>query len=277
MKIQHLNTIKKAMVKYYNSLNINTVSLEFIQEPLLNQNSKLLKVDKTKKKDKSIVGEISHIHGLELVPAKLLGQGVDFCAGSGSCLLNCLFFSGIQNILKSNTLIKGELTPVIKKRIRRTFLFLRDQSLFYKILTQNINAKNDLAVLMGQKNSFAIRLNVMSDVDFTPYIDSMPHVQFMDYSKVWNRSKPKNYDVTYSSSELVTDRQIINKLKQGNNVAMVFKKGTAPKTWKGFPCISGDLSDDRVNDIKGCILVLDLKTTVKAEKIETAFINRGIK
>ena len=106
-----LKTIQKAMVVYYRSLEISTVKAEFLKESLLNQNSKLKKVDKTDKK-KILV---SHNYGLELVPAKLLGQKVDFCAGSGSCIFECLFFSGIQNILKTKSLINGELTPVIKK------------------------------------------------------------------------------------------------------------------------------------------------------------------
>ncbi len=260
MKKATYKIIRTAAVKYYKSLKVSEVKQEFLKQGLLNQNAKLAK---------SKNGE-SNNWGLELVPSDLIGS-FNFCGQETTCKFECLFFSGTQNILKSNSIIKGELSHAIKKRIRRAFLYLTDQGFFYSLLAQNITNKNEIAKLQGQKSE--IRLNVFSDLDWTAFMDSLTEIKFYDYTKFWDRSSPSNCDITYSASERTTIKQIHEKINQGHNVAMVFN-GKLPESYDGIEVIDGDLSDSRMNDKKGCIVGLKVKQTVKRKEDKNTFTNQ---
>jgi len=121
--------------------------------------------------------------------------------------------------------------------------------------------------LMGK--SIAVRLNTTSDLDWTELTNSLPNVQFYDYTKVWTRKSTANYNLTFSVAEHNTQEQIEEKLNNNESVAIVFHK--LPETYMGFPVVDGDVDDDRYNDVKGTIIGLKYKTTVGG-KDDTSFV-----
>lgn len=258
MNKQLFNLITKASREYYNNLNVLDVKKEFLKDGLLNQNLKLSKGG-------------ANNYGLELVPANLISPKFSFCGNETTCVFTCLFFSGVENILKSNSINNGVLSNTIKKRIRRAFLYLNDKEFFFKLLRTEIQNQELLSELDGKKAFF--RLNVLSDIDFSEFIKSMPNTKFYDYTKYWDRKSFENYHLTYSASERTNEFMIVNKLATGSNVTMVFT-GKIPEVYLGFQVINGDESDNRYNDPNGVIIGLRLKTTVKANK-ESAFLKGG--
>jgi hypothetical protein len=78
---------------------------------------------------------------------------------------------------------------------RRTIQYLKDPGGFKGRLRQEI--------LKGERDDYCIRLNGTSDEDWSDLIESLPNIQFYDYSKVLKRilkNKIPNYHLTYSAS-----------------------------------------------------------------------------
>jgi hypothetical protein len=114
------------------------------------------------------------------------------------------------------------------------------------------------------------RLNTFSDINWietAPWIfERFQGISFYDYTKQWDRESPfKNYHLTYSASERTTDDDIIGKLVQGKNVAVVFNSWSClPTEYLGFPVIDGDKTDVRWKDSEGVIVGLKRKGSLKA-------------
>lgn len=257
--------IARLSSQYAYSLNIEDLWREF-GKGLLNQNAKTGKQQK---------GSNETNYGLELVPAILLSsycrvrklEEFNLCPNyTNDCLLTCLYFSGFQsNIMFANAVFNGQLSPTMKKRIRRTVLYLLDKQFFFCILRGEIKYFFDKASKAGKNVAF--RLNTFSDIDFTSFIKSFPISYFFyDYTKVWGRSSLANYHLTYSASLKTTDAEILEKLKEGNNVAFIFEGKTLPSTYLGYPVIDGDIDDNRYLDGKGLIIGLRRKTTLKRKE-----------
>ena len=249
-------TVKTACHTYYRSLDINTVKLEFMDKKLTTVNSKLNK------------GDNNNI-GLELIPADL-SPGLNICGNETNCKFSCLVFSGLNNMLKTKSIIKGELSSALKIRIRRTFLLKTDSSFFYTLLKAELLGEQLKADLMGQ--SLFVRLNVFSDIDFRPFIDSLPTIQFYDYTKYWERTELNNYHLTYSASERTNNNHITEKLNAGFNVALVVK--TLVDTWNGFDTIDGNKTDNRYSDTRGLPVLLTIKNTVNQKENKNSFLTQ---
>jgi hypothetical protein len=182
--------------------------------------------------------------GVSLLPASLSGQNL--CKGAGDCKYTCLAFSGAGCQITYKRIYDGRLPAPIMSMLYRTKLLLEDRPFFEKVLRYEIEMGKFKAEL--HEMIFAVRLNVTSDVDWSDFASTMPEVQFYDYTKVLNRKSTANYHVTYSASELTTEKNIFSLLKKGN-VAMVFKK--VPTEWNGVKVIDGDQNDNRYEDEKG--------------------------
>jgi hypothetical protein len=241
MDAKTYNILKEKAKAYFASLDSSEVKKEFLKDSLLNQNKKLSKGDNVN-------------FGLELTPSTFVSN-FNMCGGEGACLLTCLVFSGVDNLLKSKSL---ELSNTLKKRIRRTFMFLNEREFFVEKL------KSEVTMLGHTYKNVAVRLNVVSDLDWSKVLDLSSfaeNVKFYDYTKKSsNITNNKRISFTYSASEKDSDEDLQTMLSKGYNVAMVFKK--VPQTWNGFEVIDGDKNDDRYNDKKGVVVGLKQKTTI---------------
>ena len=173
---------------------------------------------------------------LYLQPANKVAK-VTVCAGAklNGCLDGCLISS-------------GQLGMSVAQRAatRRTIIYLLDSKRFYTMLENEITK---LHAKHGDK--VAIRLNGTSDIDFTAFIATMPHVRFYDYSKVYRRLERNdlpNYDLTYSGSAYndkalaITARAAI----KGHRVALAFNTGERKGEFK----MPKDLADFDSTDLR---------------------------
>lgn len=252
MNAKQFRTTVELCKSYMSTLNLDEVKIELIQKGLLTQNKKLSKGD-------------SLNYGLELLPSTL--SGYNTCPNAGVCKLTCIAFTGQGNILHSKKLDNGELTPPLKMKARRTFILLNDREWFDAVLKDEIHSINAKAKHLGKVAHF--RLNTTSDIDWVYLTDELSNVQFYDYTKVWSRVSTPNYRLTFSASEVTTDLMIMQKVRGGENVAVVFND--VPESWNGFQVIDGDVNDDRYSDQSGVIVGLKLKTTIGG-KTETKLV-----
>jgi hypothetical protein len=245
-------TLSNKAKAYFLSLDLKSVKKEFMGD-LLNQNKKLEKGD----------GVLNY--GLELTPSKFCQDEMNMCGNEGKCLFTCLVFSGIDNVMKSSTM---ELSNTLKKRIRRTFLFLKDQKFFLTKLEMEIK----LLSFMTEK--VAIRMNVFSDINWEDIFDlnQFTNVTFYDYTKKVKNIESTKKHFTYSASEKDSDKDLIALLERGMNVAIVFNK--VPTNWNGFEVVDGDIHDRRYEDKKGVVVGLRQKTTMGG-KTESSFIKKA--
>ena len=152
------------------------------------------------------------------------------------------------------------LSAPLKAKARRTFVYLHAKEWFEAFLLIEIKQKHEMAMLVGGNAYF--RLNVTSDLEWIHLTKLTPHISYYDYSKVFNRVSTENYHLTFSADENTTDKQIVDKLSKGENVAIVFNSRELPEKYLNFPVIDGDLNDDRTTDPKGVIIGIRLKVTV---------------
>ena len=193
--------------------------------------------------------------GLSLLPYNLAYEKVNLCPfSSESCRNSCLNFTG-----------KNAFPKVQESRKLKTLMFLQDRTKFLKQVSGEIHT------LKNMYKKLVIRLNTYSDINFQKYnveesktiFELHPDVMFIDYTKnPYTISLFPNYHIIYSADKYnATDEMIIDKLKKGHNVAMVFKD--VPKTWNGFEVIDGDKSDVEWVNRKGIISGLKFKKVIK--------------
>lgn len=194
--------------------------------------------------------------GISLLPYNLANEKVNLCPfSSPSCRSSCLAFSG-----------RGGVPRVNESRKLKTISFLNDRKKFL------LNVSYEISTLELNNEKVVIRLNTLSDIDFQKYklIDGKtifelhPNVTFIDYTKnPYTISLFPNYHIIYSADKYnATDDMIIDKLKRGQNIAMVFKD-KLPKTWNGFEVIDGDKSDIEWVGRKGIITGLSYKNVIR--------------
>ena len=162
---------------------------------------------------------------------------VTVCSGAkfAGCEKPCLIGSGMLG-----------LTTGQAAATRRTIIYLLDPVRFFEMLRKEIANK-----YKKHGDKLAIRLNGTSDIDFTDFIASMPHIRFYDYTKVYARvikNTLANYDLTYSGSAFssksiqMTARAVV----EGHRVAIAFN--TAER--KGEFKVPTDLMDFDSTDLR---------------------------
>lgn len=231
----------------------------------LNSKMKLCAVGSNTKLSKGDSDSILTL-SLSLAPATMAGRG-DICAHrSHSCTEYCLGpWSG-----------RGIFDTVRNARIRKTQLFFDDNKTFKEQLYNDIQMFNEYCI--KNKIQGYARLNIASDIDWMKIkykqkdnktvFDLFPDIKFYDYTKDPKRtSKYSNYRLTYSYSENVTQKQVVDKIKKGINVAVVFEE--LPSTWLGVKVINADTTDLRFEDEVGVICGL----TPKGNKLKKAIKN----
>lgn len=190
-------------------------------------------------------GEDRYLTGiLYIAPAE--EGGVNVCVGSsGCCRIGCLNTAGNPATLSNK----------IGARIRKAKELHLSPDLFYAKLKSDIMVLDSVARHLGFKT--AIRLNGTSDYDFAKDLEDFIReqtakgIRFYDYTKVLTKYKKyRKGDLihqTFSRSEL-NDKQSLEVLKNGGNVAYVFFGKQLPEYYLGHRVINGDTSDLRFLD-----------------------------
>jgi hypothetical protein len=220
---------------------------------------------------------------MHLAPSTLSGHNTCPKATKG-CINACLNTAGRGGMFK-----KGEFTNTIQKaRIRKTQLFYNDREQFMSLLVK------DILLAIKQSNRLGltpvIRLNGTSDISWEKYpvkmgnviysniFEAFGYIQFYDYTKVLGRkvNNISNYSLTFSAAD-GNDNDVIEAMKQGYNIAMVFqlKKTLDMPDYhvignKAVPVFNGDESDLRFLDPKGVVVGLYAKG--KAKKDTSGFV-----
>ena len=192
--------------------------------------------------------------GLHLVPYNISGYNVCKFA-TKSCKEVCLNFSG-----------NGGLSKVQQSRLNKTKYFFEDRDNFMRLLDAEIYFYKKLATIDNKK--LCVRLNLTSDIDFQQiYIDDKTlfekhsDIQFLDYTKDYNRiSFFNNYDLIYSYDQ-VRHKKALDILKRGDKLAVVFEK-EKPKLFEGFNVVDGDIHDLIFLQPKNSVLGLKYKNVV---------------
>ena len=221
--------------KIRQSKAINAKAKKWARDNLayLNSNNSLLgsslKVEKGEKE--GYYTSIMYLQPADKIAIKTL------CAGAklNGCKDPCLISSGQLG-----------MTTAQNAATRRTIIYLLDKAQFFAMLTKEIERKHSK---YGVK--LAIRLNGTSDIDFTDYIASMPHIRFYDYSKILARvqkNKLTNYDLTYSGSAY-SDKSLAitaRAFQLGFRVAIAFNTGERLGEFK----IPSDIADFDTTDLR---------------------------
>ena len=218
--------------------------LSDVAVPLLTAPDGNAKMDKTQKFG-------VYIYGLALAASDLSGLNVCRYA-TPLCRKGCLQYAGHNNMEHAQA----------AQRVKTLFL-QADPRAFITLLVHEIakaQAKHDLTL--------RIRLNVLSDIPWEQVhpelFERFPTVAFYDYTK-WphgSRVVPSNYNLTYSASERMSDKQVYLLTEAGEKVAVVFattRTHDLPTSYKGMTVVDGDAHDDRWLNPQGTIIGLRAK------------------
>tara|TARA_B100001939_G_scaffold123959_1_gene107489 strand:+ start:152 stop:910 length:759 start_codon:yes stop_codon:yes gene_type:complete len=199
------------------------------------------------------------IKRLNLAPASI--SGFNTCASSSiGCRKACLHASGNPVFMSQKTL----------GRVNRTLLYFKDRAKFLSMITKEI--RNHEKNCKKHNLKPVIRLNTTSDIMFENHkiMELFPNVQFYDYTKHFKRmikflrgELPSNYHLTFSKNE-ANDKEAIEVLKRGGNVAIVFRK-ELPEYFHSYKVISGDDHDLRFLDDKNVVVGLKEKPALNPE------------
>jgi hypothetical protein len=202
-----------------------------------------------------IEGVIQYMAPDKIADSRRRGRRRSVCPFSTpGCRDSCLYTAG-----------RGAMRNVQESRIRKTKDWLKRRTGYVDDMEcELVNLVNRAADKQLQP---VARLNGTSDVPWESFIDmegDFPEIQFYDYTKSYRRMKqslrgegnwPANYDLTFSYSEDTTTSQLHWILRNGGNVAVVFRE-EIPKKWLGIKVISGMEHDFRYLDPKGYIVGL---------------------
>lgn len=208
---------------------------------------------------------------LYLMPYNQNSEGRNLCPhASKGCAAACLVSAG-----------RGAFSNVIKARVNKTELFIKNKLAFLNKLADEITQETHKAKQGGYKVAF--RLNGTSDVDFIYMLkkygfldiqDLQPYAVFYDYTKniqkaIRYKSHP-NYTVTFSRAE---DNAVKTELaiRHGVNVAAVFNE--LPSRWWGVDVVDGDKSDLQMLKYNGVILGLKAKGAARKDKTGFTILN----
>ena len=218
---------------------------------------------------------------LHLEPAYTY-KGLNTCPMAGQCKAYCLGNGGRMRFDNARA-----------ARIRRTQLFVNNESAFMHLLTADIVSAKLKAERLGV--SLTIRLNGTSDIPWESIrcggygniFEAFPEITFIDYTKIAERAltvNEPNYTLVYSHNEKsdpLVEKQI---LKRGGRIAVVFNGKELPTGYKigarKYPVVDGDVSDLRHLDPRGVIVGLRYKRafskrTGKSIAVKAGFVQIG--
>lgn len=213
-----------------------------------------------KVKKNMLINQLTYI--LYLAPAEV--SRYNTCShATPECKMGCLNTSGRNGM----EIISGK-NMIQKARIKKTELLFENKNFFMNWLVREIKRYKKQAE--NKNMEFSVRLNGTSDIDWQRIklngrnvFEIFPDVQFYDYTKNPAKFKnlPDNYHLTFSYSGR-NKQECFDLLSKGFNIATIFdvkKIADLPKTFMGYPVVSGDITDYRVKDGKGLIIGLKFK------------------
>lgn len=192
--------------------------------------------------------------GLYLSPAGKSGRNV--CTFAGACKAPCLDSSGHVLLEKRS----GKSTIQVA-RLLKTWLHEFREDLFNMAICHEIRKSAKLAKKKAQ--SFCVRLNCTSDLDFSEIIESFPEIQFYDYTKDPNRQSMDNYHLTYSWDSFSKGRLPFYRqaLERGQKIAFPVVKDDLDRILALPSTLEMDSSDLRFLDGEGSYGILAIKET----------------
>lgn len=255
---------------------------------------RLFSIDNVKAAKASGFGYINAIH--YMAPHSLGGFG-NLCPNATEpCIYNCLGWqSGHAAMVKD---LDIGTNSVRESRKLKAKLFMTDRANYLNAIVCDIARIVAKAKRDGLKP--CIRLNGSSDIPFerlrfelsdkaqraliklygkplsgfVTILEAFPDVQFIDYTKSFNRlgKGPRNLDLTFSYG-VTNSSDCVKALLAGHNIAMIFDGGL-PESFAGFPVINGDLHDLRHLDPKGGHIVGLSPKGKRAKGDTTGFVVR---
>ena len=197
-------------------------------------------------------------------------KGTTVCANAirAGCQKPCLDDTG-----------RGAFATVQASRLYKTMLWTqkRDEYLDYFHKREMPRLKR---TAKRKGKPLALRLNGTSDVDWSFLAEQYPDVIWYDYTKHPERlgNTPDNYHLTLSYSEKEPEyaAECIEALNSGHNLAIVCKSAAIHAdlvergSWRGYPTVNGELSDQRFLDPRGGYVVL-LTPKGKAKRDTSGF------
>lgn len=207
----------------------------------------------------------------KLIGIQLKAGSKKVCKWAGDCKRLCIATS---YLLKQKNSVQAQK--------KRTSLYFNNKRAFLAILKGEI-VRAVLEAHEENKLGLRVRPNVLSDIpelhlevvmlcnEIERELGLHGFIEVYDYTK-----NPRNHyeNFTYSYNEKTTDEDFAWNIKR-RNIAVVFdtKRGKAlPKTFKGFPVIDGDASDDRLSDPQQHGLIIGLRAKADARRANSEFI-----
>lgn len=214
---------------------INTASKEWALNNLdyINSNNPLLgsSIKVEKGESEGYFTSILYMQPADKVSTRTLCAAAEL----NGCKKPCLIGSGMLGMSTGQ-----------RAATRKTVIYLLDSERFYAMLRKEVQAK-----YKKHGHKLAIRLNGTTDIDFTDFIASMPHIRFYDYCKVYARvikNKLANYDITFSGSAYSekTLYMTARAINAGHRVAIAFNTGEKAGEFK----MPTDLADFDTTDLR---------------------------
>ena len=247
-----------------NKINAITLkSIKPIEDYIYNYNLPLLGFNSSSKMLKGLKKDyttgILYLQPSNIVAKKTLCAFADVAG----CKEPCLRTSGRLGMSKAQ-----------KAMTRRTVQYLQNPDGFKDRLRTEI--------LRHETDNYCIRLNGTSDSDWSDLIESLPNIQFYDYSKVLQRvirNTLPNYHLTFSASfnSAKTIKQFKNAVKSKLNIAISFNTKECADEFKipEYIQVFGtkvkladfDETDLRFLDQDGAIGKLTRKGSTKKERL----------
>jgi hypothetical protein len=196
-----------------------------------------------------------------LAPASTSGRNVCPHASAG-CVAACLYTAG-----------RGRTNGVQTARLNRTHLFFENRAEYWQTLETELESFRKRADRLGMIP--AVRLNGTSDLPWErlrpELFERFSEFQLYDYTKDPKRMLrfcagefPSNYHLTFSRSE-TNDSDCRDVLRNGGNVAVVFRSADYPKWFLGAPVVNGDQHDLTFVHPPGSVLALYAKGKAKPD------------
>lgn len=211
--------------------------------PLFSQPNENLKTAKAGKKGLAVT--------MGLALAQALVSGHQACRYSTlACTASCVGMNGNRRY-----------SSVQAAAIMRTRWLMTDPSAFISLMAAEVDK-----AYVRHGDALQVRLNTFSDIPWEGValwlFTDRPHVRMYDYTKWPRREAPENYHLTFSASERTPDQEIVERVRGGQNVAVVFstpRSKPLPDEWKGLRVIDGDIHDARWLDPRGVVVGLRAK------------------
>ena len=220
---------------------------------LLNMNGSNAKILKSQKGTEYKIASLSLYPDIKICPAQIMAD----------CKEPCLVSAG-----------RGSMNSIKNIRQSKTDFWHNDKQSFIELLLSEMFKFKRRCENSGFKAAF--RLNTISDIDWTKYIDLslFNDCLLYDYTKIAARLKKpaSNYNLIFSYSAAPKyQNQVKAALKTSAPIAAVFRGGL-PKTFLGREVIDGDKSD--LVNIKAFnkIVGLKLKGGKSIQSIKSPFV-----